>query len=173
MKHCKRCDTLKAADQFGPNAGRKDGLSVYCRLCTKAYMAGKQYDKARWAEKRAEESARNAAYRKANAERLTLESRARKAIARRERPDVVNARNKARKAAQRRAVPPRADKKAIGLIYSKAKELSKAFGVDLHVDHVVPLRSKLVCGLHTVDNLQLLDESLNYEKRNWRWPDMP
>ena len=172
-KHCARCDTTKTAAEFGKNAGRKDGLAVYCRSCTKNYMAGKTYDKDRWANMREQESARNKDYRARAADRLLPAYREKAARRRKERPDLVNAANMARIAAQRQAIPAWADRAQINTIYSKAKELSAAFGVELQVDHVVPLRSKLVCGLHTPANLQLLAQDLNHKKRNWSWPDMP
>ena len=59
------------------------------------------------------------------------------------------------------------EKYKVRLVYEKAKE----FG--FHVDHIVPLRSNRVCGLHTWANLQLLDPELNLSKGNRHWPDMP
>lgn len=57
--------------------------------------------------------------------------------------------------------------KDLAVLYEKAAK----YGWE--VDHIVPLGSDLVCGLHCVDNLQLLDMELNRKKSNREWPDMP
>jgi len=59
------------------------------------------------------------------------------------------------------------EKEKIKNLYVKAQELG------LEVDHIVPITSKKVCGLHTFANLQLLAPDLNKSKGNRRWPDMP
>ena len=60
-----------------------------------------------------------------------------------------------------------ADLDAMAEVYQEAEYTG------LHVDHIIPLQSKHVCGLHVWDNLQLLTESENKAKGNRRWPDMP
>lgn len=78
-----------------------------------------------------------------------------------------------RQIAKLKATPAWADLEAIMLVYKTAAELSKTTGVKHHVDHIVPLRSQLVCGLHWEGNLQILTAAENIQKGNKHWPDMP
>lgn len=75
-------------------------------------------------------------------------------------PAVVNAEQARRRAAQLRATPPWADARAIKDFYRRATESG------MEVDHIVPLRSKKVCGLHVHFNLQLLTADENVRKGN-------
>lgn len=61
------------------------------------------------------------------------------------------------------AIPNWFDKEKVDLIYKEAKDLS------LEVDHIVPLQSKYVCGLHVQNNLQLLSSTENKVKSNLVW----
>jgi len=65
-----------------------------------------------------------------------------------------------RRALKLQATPLWANDMAIKEIYAKAKALG------MEVDHIVPLNSKVVCGLHWEGNLQLLTESENRRKSN-------
>lgn len=76
-----------------------------------------------------------------------------------------------RRALRLQAVPSWADPTAIREIYRAARARSRAEQVRYEVDHIVPLRSPLVCGLHVTANLAILPASVNSLKSNRWWPD--
>lgn len=86
-----------------------------------------------------------------------------------ENPEKRNASVAERSAAQLMAFPIWANREAIQRIYSEARKRGPQF----HVDHIVPLRSKLVCGLHVEHNLQIIPGVDNSSKGNRHWPNMP
>ena len=162
MKFCARCKQDKALGEFSKNSARKDGVQTYCRVCTQEFNKDKGYDARRWAEKREHESARNKVFRQRPEHKATERMRARRK--RLAAPELIRARNAARKAHIRRATPAWADKKAMQEIYAAAEMMKAAAGVEVHVDHVYPLRGENVCGLHVPENLQLLTWKDNLQK---------
>ena len=77
------------------------------------------------------------------------------------------------KAAKVQATPEWADRAAIEAVYAEAERLTQETGIPHHVDHIVPLRSKRVCGLHVACNLRAIPAAENCIKSNRHWPDMP
>jgi hypothetical protein len=71
---------------------------------------------------------------------------------------------RAREAAPQWLTPEQ--KSEIAAIYAKARTMTKLTGVKHAVDHIVPLRSTEVCGLHVPWNLQILTHVDNCAKSN-------
>lgn len=78
----------------------------------------------------------------------------------------ITERNNHRRAVKIKAEPKWIDRDALKEIYKEARKRTKEDGIQYHVDHIVPLRHELVCGLHCEDNLQVLTEKENLEKSN-------
>jgi len=58
-------------------------------------------------------------------------------------------------------------------IYRESELLTKTTGVTHSVDHIVPLKNPLVCGLHVPWDMQIVTLEENLKKSNNWWPDMP
>jgi len=80
--------------------------------------------------------------------------------------------NRRRYATKLNATPSWANPVYMKDMYTIAKIVSEATGIKHHVDHIVPLKSRSVCGLHVEHNLQVIPASQNCRKQNSNWPDM-
>ncbi len=192
-KICSRCKTPKPLAEYSKDARGAGGKRADCKACAKVradlytdthraqvLAAAKVYREAHEAEVRAyqktyreahleEDRARSRMYAEAHSERARKRARDWQLA----NPDRLNAAHARRKAAKLKATPAWADPSAIAEVYEEARSLTEATGVEHHVDHIVPLKSKLVSGLHVEFNLQPLPKPENLKKSNRVWPDMP
>ena len=83
---------------------------------------------------------------------------------------IRNAYQARKRAVKKNALAPWANVGAVKDVYIKARRLTKLTGVKHHVDHVYPLQSEYMCGLHVETNLQILTEKENIAKGNRTWP---
>ena len=84
--------------------------------------------------------------------------------------DSANAVSARRRAIKRKAEPVWANKELIKNIYELAALKTKETNIEHHVDHIYPLVSDWMCGLHTEENLQILTKQENMNKSNISWP---
>ena len=146
FKTCTKCKIEQSIDMFGKRKERPSGYRSYCKTCQS--VMNKEYASKAGPRKGPE---RDAAYKR------YYETHKHKFYVQRAK----------RRASEKLAVPPWAEHDLIKTLYAKAMELG------FEVDHIVPLNSDIVCGLHCWHNLQLLDMSINRSKGNREWPDMP
>lgn len=78
-----------------------------------------------------------------------------------------------KKAEEYNATPLWANDFFIKEAYRLARHRTQLFGFKWQVDHIVPIISKHVCGLHCEDNMQVIPAKHNAAKGNRWWPDMP
>lgn len=195
--YCKSCRSAHAAKKYAEDPERhlsrnkrwaesnKERMRDAAKAYRKANLQNAREYQKEWNEKNPGKAAQYAAaWRERNADRvLTDAEKYRKANAekvrqaalrwQRENRARVIAYNAARYAAKLKATPKWANLEEIAKFYEEAERLAKLNGESYDVDHVVPLRSKIVCGLHCEANLRVIKSEENRSKGNRHWPDMP
>jgi len=99
----------------------------------------------------------------------TAQRRAARSAWKAKNPDYTQTMTNARRRRLRKAMPKwltLGQKAQIRSMYLAARQLTKTTGVKHVVDHVIPLQSDFVCGLHVPWNLQILTHIDNSVKGN-------
>ena len=143
MKTCSACGVTLPLSSFPVRRASRDGLSPSCRECKNAS------NKRHYTAHKAAHVYRANASKKARAQRD---------------PVWRNAWNVWRHLKEEKRVAPWAKFSDTVRFYREAHALSVSTGVPHEVDHIVPLRSKVVSGLHCVENLQVLTAAANNAK---------
>jgi 5-methylcytosine-specific restriction endonuclease McrA len=193
MKTCSKCGVEKELGEFYARAESPDGRRTDCKQCNNSRKKGwnkahpeKAYAHARkWVKANPDRcAAYHTKYRTAHlpyyaalmaawysrhpgARSASVSKWAKKYPARH------NAQGARYKALKLQATPCWVDHTRIQDLYDLAQVRTKRLGHQWQVDHVVPLKNPLVCGLHCEQNLQVIPASKNAAKGNRWWPDMP
>lgn len=141
MKKCKLCGEDKPLEEFYDCKSGKHGKMARCKPC---YID--QY-KAYYAKNKEARQEYQRGWNKRN-------------------PDYLRAQKAARRTQFNRSVLTDEDKRVIRGIYRLSKLYSWIGGEPWHVDHIVPLKGKNVCGLHIPANLQPVPAAYNMKKKN-------
>lgn len=186
MKLCTKCKILKKLEDFNKDKRTKDGYTTTCKNCSKEVKqryALKTRDKQKQYrqehkdrissymknyrdEHRESAHQNNKKWRSENPERCLENARRWRAKNIEHMREYKSHSSALRRAKLQQAVPPWADLEKIKVIYKKRCILSKEMGETYHVDHVIPLTGKNVCGLHVENNLQILHWKDNLKKFN-------
>lgn len=141
---CVECARLNKLDWRERNPERVKALKLAEQKRNRASANARNR---RYAETHRQElAAKNAAWAKAN-------------------PAKASAKTMRYLAAKLKATPPWADHTKINRAYELCAEY-RAKGIDCHVDHIIPLQGKRVCGLHVQGNFQILGRGPNQSKSN-------
>lgn len=170
MKICNVCRESKPFTEFFRCKAFNDGFDYTCKVCSKTRTKA-------WAEKNGErvrEIRRESARKNYDPTRKALgfsrwyaKSKDNGAYAR------MVVRGSARRAIEKRATPAWANQFFMAEIYDLAHRRTKVTGSLWHTDHIIPLKSDLVCGLHVEHNLACIPAFTNLSKHNRSWPNMP
>lgn len=157
-KVCKKCEVEKSLTDFYRDANGRLGRKGICKKCQS--VAHKEFHDSTKDKYYPMARARrdNNEYRKKHAERNLARYYKDKHYA--------FASSGKRRARKLNATPSWANSKSIRAFYKTALHLSETTGLTYHVDHIIPLQGKLVCGLHVENNLQVIPEFDNISKGN-------
>lgn len=181
-KSCSKCGVLKLFNEFHNSNRSKDGKRQVCKGCRKSEDKGAN-DRAKryyWDNRDkvlglVKEYAKRRPDVAAKSQKVWLEKNGYVYQTKwsKNNPGKVNALTAKRRAFKRNATPSWANFEVMKAIYVESRRMTEDTKILHHVDHIVPLQSKIVCGLHCEFNLQILTATDNLKKFNLHWPDMP
>ena len=158
-KKCSSCGEVKVPSCYGKNKSKPDGLHDYCKPC-KSSSAKSLYER---------DSDRilasNKVWRDNNKDKIYDYTQC---YYKANKSDFI-ARSAKRRAYKLKATPAWLTKEQaheIQNFYWLAQDLRAVTGEEYHVDHIVPLNGKNICGLHVPWNLQVLPADINLSKGN-------
>lgn len=189
-KGCTKCGVVQPLCNFPPRKTRKDGRCSHCHSCNRAKAdawrvvnleRARSATRAYFAKNREEANAsrsdrhrlamQDAAYRdrhnKSSSRWRAQNPEAAKLYSQqwtRNNPDKNTARAARYRASKTRATPPWVAHDELFPVYELARRLTSITGVLHHVDHIVPLKGKAVCGLHVPWNLRAIPALENTKK---------
>ncbi len=134
-----------------------DGKPKWCRKCC-TYIKKRAYDKAL---KKCMDNQKREASEVVDTKRL---KKARNAWSKKK--AKMTFASAKRRTAELNATPTWVNESKIKEIYRECADISTRTGIQHHVDHIIPLRGKKVCGLHVPWNLQVITASDNLKKSN-------
>jgi post-segregation antitoxin (ccd killing protein) len=189
MKVCVVCNNSKPLSEFYKRKDSPDGYRNDCKLCRRSVSSKNYYtDQDLGKQKRREYYARlkaenpnlsaeiYARYRESSLEHSRLayqanaeERKAKQRLWSKTNRGIANALSKRYRLKKAKATPLWLTPEQIynmQCTYKVAAQLSETSSQKWHVDHIVPIRGKDVCGLHVPWNLQLLPAKMNMQKGN-------
>jgi hypothetical protein len=174
VKKCPGCLEIKEHSLFHKTTKRSDGLSFFCKQCKS--KKDKEYR-----DKNSQKLlAQKKEYYKRNKERMDEQGRLnyqKKKDEYKQRARKWKLENRARHnelcmqrhVSKLKAIPSwlsSIQKARIHEFYEVSLAIGMQTGIKQHVDHIIPLKSPIVCGLHVDWNLQILSASENCSKSN-------
>jgi hypothetical protein len=163
MKHCYKCKTFKLLTEFGKNKSRKDCLSDECLICKR------QQDREYASRNREVAKQRASKWYYDNLEYALERNRITGKKWRTENKDKNTAKSNRRRAGKLNATPRWLNQEQLQQIdsfYWLAQLQRELTDTQYHVDHIIPLKGKKVCGLHVPWNLQVIPALDNIRKGN-------
>lgn len=160
---CSCCKVKKSLDNFSPNKTKPLGVRYLCKSCAAFKAKEQRKNKPLSKEQKEKARLRSKVWREENPER----NKQIKSSWRKRNLAVKNAANKRYETAKLNRTPNWLTDKHHQQILEKywlAQDLKLVTGDTYHVDHIIPLQGKNVCGLHVPWNLQILPSDINLSK---------
>ena len=188
-KICNKCKEEKLITEFNKHKHHRDGYQSNCKICIKKHKDSKkseicEYRKKYYEENKTELTQQQKQYQKEykevnkakiaeyqiNYRRINkseiIEQQKQYQSANRGRINAIGAKRRAIKLQSTPIWLTDAELIQIRQYYIDAHILEVDTGNKYHVDHIVPLQGKNVCGLHVPWNLQVIPAKENLQKSN-------